>query len=145
MTGKLVGIAKASELRAPLEEMQSARVSVATGIAGDARGAKSDRQVTVLFHESWQDACRELGVVLPWTTRRANLLVSGVPAPRQPGGQIRIGEVVLEVRLETDPCWLMEQSHAGLKAALTPNWRGGVCCKVVTGGDIRVGDAVSLG
>jgi len=50
MTGKLVGIAKASELRAPLEEMQSARVSVATGIAGDARGAKSDRQVTVLFH-----------------------------------------------------------------------------------------------
>ena len=145
MTGKLVGIAKASEMRAPLEEMQSARVSIAAGIEGDARGTKPDRQVTVLFRESWEDACRELGVALPWTTRRANLLVSGVAAPQQSGGQIRIGDVVLEVKLETDPCWLMEQSHAGLKAALTPHWRGGVCCKVLTGGDIRVGDAVSLG
>ena len=145
MTGKLVGIAKAKELRVPLEEMQSAHVSVEAGIEGDARGIKLDRQVTVLFRESWQDACRELGVALPWTTRRANLLVAGVPIPQQTGGRITIGDVVLEIKMETDPCWLMEQSHAGLKAALTPEWRGGVCCKVLSGGDIRVGDTVSLG
>jgi hypothetical protein len=75
---------------------------IAAGIEGDARGAKPDRQVTVLFRESWQDACRELDVTLPWTTRRANLLVSGVAPPQQSGGQIRIGDVVLEVTLETD-------------------------------------------
>ena len=144
MTGKLVGIAKAKELRVPLEEMQTARVSVDAGIEGDARGSKPDRQVTVLFRESWQDACRELGVTLPWTTRRANLFVAGVPVPQQTGGRITIGNVVLEIRMETDPCWLMEQSHAGLKVALTPDWRGGVCCKVLSGGDIRVGDTVSL-
>ena len=144
MTGKLVGIAKAREMRVPLEQMQSARVSVDAGIEGDARGAKLDRQVTVLFRESWQDACRELDVTLPWTTRRANLLVAGVPVPQQAGGRITIGNVVLEIKMETDPCWLMEQSHAGLKAALTPEWRGGVCCKVLSGGDIRIGDTVSL-
>jgi MOSC domain-containing protein YiiM len=144
MTGKLIGIAKVSELRAPLQEMDSVRVSVETGIEGDARGSKPDRQVTVLFRESWQDACGELGVTLPWTTRRANLLVEGIPAPQQTGGRIRIGDIVLQVMLETDPCWLMEQAHAGLKAALTPSWRGGVCCKVLSGGNIRLGDAVSL-
>lgn len=144
MTGKLVGIARAAELRAPLQEVAASNITVEAGIDGDARGRKVDRQVTVLFRESWDDACRELGVALPWTTRRANLLVAGTAAPQAAGGKIRIGDVTLEIRHETDPCFLMEQAHAGLKAALTPKWRGGVCCKVVSGGRIAVGDAVSI-
>lgn len=144
MTGKLIGIAKVAELRAPLQEMTDARISVEAGIEGDARGRKANRQVTVLFRESWDAACRDLGVELPWTTRRANLMVEGIAPPRQTGGNLKIGDVVLEVMLETDPCMLMEQFHKGLKAALTPDWRGGVCCKVVSGGTIRLGDAVQL-
>jgi len=144
VSGKLIGIAKAAQLRMPLEEMQSATVSVETGIDGDIRGRKRDRQITVLFRESWDDACRELGVSLPWTTRRANLLVEGIAAPQIAGGQIRIGDVVLEIRMETDPCDLMERAHSGLKSALTPDWRGGVCCNVVTGGQLRIGDSVSF-
>lgn len=144
MSGKLIGIAKAAQLRMPLEEMQSATVSVEGGIDGDIRGRKRDRQITVLFRESWDDACRELGVSLPWTTRRANLLVEGIAAPQIAGGQIRIGDVVLEIRMETDPCDLMERAHSGLKSALTPDWRGGVCCNVVTGGQLRIGDSVSF-
>jgi len=144
VSGKLAGIAKAAQLRMPLEEMQSARVSVEAGIDGDIRGRKRDRQITVLFRESWDDACRELGVSLPWTTRRANLLVEGVAAPQMAGGKIRIGDVVLEIRMETDPCDLMERAHSGLKSALTPDWRGGVCCNVVTGGELRIGDSVSF-
>lgn len=144
MTGKLIAIARAAELRAPLQEIQSSNITIEAGIDGDARGRKPNRQVTVLFRESWDDACRELGVTLPWTTRRANLLVAGVPAPQATGGKIRIGDVTLEVRQETDPCQLMEQAYKGLKAALTPQWRGGVCCKVLSGGRITVGDAVSI-
>lgn len=144
MSGKLVSIARAAELRAPLEEIAQANISVESGIEGDARGRKPERQVTVLFRESWDDACRDLGVQLPWVTRRANLLIEGVPAPQRAGGKIRIGDVTLEVRLETQPCHLMEKARAGLKAALTPNWRGGVCCNVVSGGRVRVGDAVSI-
>jgi MOSC domain-containing protein YiiM len=144
MTGKLAAIAKVNELRAPLQELSSSNVTVAAGIDGDARGRKPNRQVTVLFRESWDDACRELGVELPWTTRRANLLVTGVEAPQRVGDKIQIGDVTLEIMQETDPCMLMEQAHAGLKAALTPKWRGGVCCKVLSGGRIAVGDAVSI-
>ena len=144
MSGRLIGIARVAALRAPPEEIAFARVSVEAGIDGDARGKKRDRQVTILFRESWDDACRELGVALPWTTRRANLLVEGLPPPQQTRGKLRIGDVTLEVRLETDPCMLMERMHNGLKAALTPAWRGGVCCNVVTGGDIRLGNPVTL-
>ena len=144
MNGKLIGIARAVELRAPLEEIAHANISTQSGIEGDARGRKTDRQVTVLFRESWEDACRDLGVELPWVTRRANLLIEGIPAPQQAGGKIRIGDVTLEIMFETEPCFLMEKARSGLKAALTPAWRGGVCCNVRSGGEVAIGDAVSI-
>ena len=144
MSGKLIAIARVAELRSPLEPLAFARVSVEAGIEGDARGRKLDRQVTILFRESWDDACRELGAALPWTTRRANLLVEGVPPPQRTGGKLVIGNVTLEVMLQTDPCMLMERAHKGLKAALPPAWRGGVCCKVIAGGEIHTGDEVAL-
>jgi MOSC domain-containing protein YiiM len=144
MTGKLIGIAKVAELRSPPVEMPSAHVTIEEGIEGDARGRKRDRQVSVMFRESWDTACAELGVELSWVARRANLLVEGIKPPQSTGGRIAIGDVVLEVMQETDPCRLMERAHKGLKAALAPDWRGGVCCKVIAGGDIGLGDAVSL-
>jgi MOSC domain-containing protein YiiM len=145
MQGRLAGIARVRELRAPLEESDNADVSIARGIEGDARGMKPGRQVTVLFREGWEDACDDVGAALPWITRRANLYVEGIERPRETGGRIRIGDVVLAVAEETRPCELMERAHTGLRRALTPDWRGGVCCNVVSGGAIRVGDAVEIG
>jgi MOSC domain-containing protein YiiM len=144
MTGRLVGIARAAELGAPLVEMDAASVTVEAGIDGDARGRKPGRQLTVLFREGWEDACAELGLALPWVTRRANLFVEGLERPRKAGGRLNIGGVTLEVTQETQPCHLMERAQAGLRRAMMPDWRGGVCCRVVSGGELRVGDAVAL-
>src|SRR5258705_9034329 len=139
--GILLGIARAPTLRAPLVELREAEVGGVEGILGDARGRKAGRQVTVLFREGWDSACGELGVTLPWVMRRANLLVEGIVPPRE-GGQLRIGDLVLEVTQETQPCHLMEAAHRGLKRALTPEWRGGGCCRGLKGGVIRGGDRV---
>jgi MOSC domain-containing protein YiiM len=140
MSGNLVGIARARELGAPLEEMTSASISLERGIDGDARGLKRGRQVTVLFREGWEDACRDVGAELPWITRRANLLLANLDRPREAGGTLRIGDAELQITMETRPCDLMERSHTGLRAALRPDWRGGVCCVVRRGGEIRLGD-----
>ena len=139
--GRLLGIACAPKARAPLVEVAEAEIGVADGVRGDARGTKSGQQVSVLFKESWDAACRELGVQLPWVTRRANLLVEGIATPRE-GGRLMIGDVMLEVTQETKPCQVMEAAHRGLRRALRPEWRGGVCCRVVAGGRVRVGDLV---
>jgi MOSC domain-containing protein YiiM len=140
MMGNLVGIARVWELGAPLEAMTSASISLERGIAGDARGAKYGRQVTVLFRDGWEDACRDLGVELPWITRRANLLLANLERPQEAGGILRIGEVELQITMETRPCHLMDRAHEGLRAALRPEWRGGVCCVVRRGGEIHLGD-----
>ena len=142
--GKLLAIARKEKSRAPMEEIQSVRVDETTGVAGDLRGKTRDRQVTVVAREAWAAACAELDRELPWTTRRANLLVEDVVLPHRDGARIAVGAVLLEVAAETQPCQRMEEQAAGLLAALTPDWRGGVCCRVVTGGDIAVGDDVSI-
>lgn len=142
--GLLRAIARRDRKRGPMQELSAAEVTEATGVGGDFRGKPGNRQVTVLSADVWNAVCAELGVDLPWTTRRANLLVEGVDLPRQPGGIIEIGAVRLEVMLETDPCSRMDEQHPGLREALTPDWRGGVCCRVVAGGEVAVGDDVRL-
>ena len=141
--GHLLAIARAPVKRGPLMPLVEAEIGIADGVAGDARGKRPGRQVTVVFREGWEAACRELGVELPWIARRANLLVEGVPVPRE-GKRLVIGSLVLEVTQETQPCQVMEAAQRGLRAALTPDWRGGVCCRVIAGGTIRVGDRVDI-
>jgi MOSC domain-containing protein YiiM len=142
--GRLIGIARRDKKRGVMQLLQQAEISDETGVALDFRGKPGDRQVTVISAEVWNEVCRELGKDLPWTTRRANLLVEDVELPRGIGGEIRIGAVSLMVTGETDPCSRMEEQCAGLKAALQPDWRGGVCCRVLKSGPVAVGDPVTL-
>ncbi len=141
--GVLKGIATKTEKRAAMVEAVAAQVSVAAGVGGDYRGRLlPERQITVMAAEDWAAACAEAGAVLPWTVRRANLLVEGVVLSRNTGARLRIGGCLLEITGETDPCSRMDEQHDGLTAALRPDWRGGRTCRVIEGGAIRVGDAV---
>ena len=131
--------------REAMQTLDGARVEVATGIAGDFRGSQPDRQVTILSESAWRKACEAVDADLPWTVRRANLLVDGVEFdPSWVGRRVRIGDVELEITGETDPCSRMDAQHRGLTAALEPEWRGGVCCRVIEPGEIAIGDRVEF-
>ena len=140
----LIGIAKAPRLLAEMEELIEARIEMDTGLQGDARGTKKQRQISILFENDWEDACNELGSDLSWLTRRANLLVKGMRSPRITGTILKIGPVELEVRVETEPCDLMDKEHFGLRAKLENDWRGGVCCSVKKPGNIKIGDIIEI-
>ena len=126
-----------------MTEIAAVEISCEQGLIPDFRGKPGKRQVTLLSLQSWQDTCAELGSELPWTFRRANLLIDGLRFGADDVGKIlQIGDVELQVMTETDPCPRMDAQHQGLTAALTPDWRAGVCCKVLHGGMVRVGDGV---
>ena len=144
MTGRLLGIARKSKSRAPMEELEASDLTPETGLSGDYRGKLRRRQVSVLSREAWEDACREHGKDLPWTMRRANLLIEGLELKEAKGARLRIGDTVLEVHCETDPCSRMDEASPGLRDALEPDWRGGVCCRVISGGPIQIGDRVEV-
>ena len=143
MTGRLIGMARREAPRAPMETLEKGRIGVEFGLEGDCRG-RSKRQVTILAREAWEAACAELGRDLPWTTRRSNLLVDRIALPRRNGDVIAIGDVRLEVTGEVDPCSRMEEAAPGLQAALRPDWRGGIGCRVLSAGEIALGDAVRI-
>ena len=142
--GKVEDIARRKKIPASMETLNTVTVDEKTGLVGDIRGGALKRQVTILSAEAWNSVCEELKTELPWTTRRANILVSGIKLPQESGYQIQIGEVLLEVTRQTDPCERMDEQYLGLTNALMPDWRGGVCCSVVRGGNIMKGDKVTL-
>jgi MOSC domain-containing protein YiiM len=139
----LNAIAFRRQAKGPMLEIASVAISREAGVVPDTRGKPGRRQVTLLSLQSWQETCAELGAELPWTVRRANLLIDGLCFSAADVGRVLlIGDVELQIMLETDPCTRMDAQHEGLTAALTPHWRGGVCCRVLSDGTIRTGDVV---
>ncbi|MFT5924481.1 MAG: MOSC domain-containing protein YiiM [Paraglaciecola sp.] len=142
---QLLDIAFRPKSRAAMQTKVDTMVSKVAGVDGDFRGKPGKRQVTVMSIEQWQLACDELATILPWTIRRANLLVDGVSFDAtMVGQQIKIGQCILYITGETDPCPKMDAQHQGLTHALTPDWRGGVCCRVIADGRVKVGDQMII-
>jgi len=142
---QLLDIAFRPKSRAPMQTKSETMVSKVAGVEHDSRGKPGKRQVTVLSLQQWLLACDEVGTTLPWTVRRANLLVDGVSFDSSMvGQQIKIGQLILLVTGETDPCPKMDAQHQGLTHALTPDWRGGVCCRVIADGRVKINDDVQI-
>ena len=137
--GKVIGITTRIEKRGPMVVYASAKVSFDHGVGDDYRGlTRNDRQVTVMTEENWNVVCEELDRKLHWTTRRANILISGVDLENTTGKLLKIGNFFLEITGELAPCYRMDEELNGLKKALTPNWRGGVTCKILKEGIVVI-------
>ena len=127
--------------RGPMDSKESARAVTGKGLYGNAnQGGK--RQVTLISVESWADAAAEVEGTPDPVLRRANLLVSGVDLAESRGRTLEVGEISIRIHGETRPCQRMEQSHAGLRAALEPDWRAGAHGEVLIDGEIQLGDGV---
>ena len=142
-SGTLQGIAVREASRAPMKEQQQVEVTTTHGIIQDYRGTGL-RQVTLLDVGQWQEVLAELGIELPWYTRRANLLISGIDLPATVGWRLQIGACRFAIGGETTPCQRMDELHPGLRQILSPGLRGGVWGKVLQGGPLRVGDSVQV-
>ncbi|MBL8566206.1 MAG: MOSC domain-containing protein [Hyphomicrobiaceae bacterium] len=133
-----------------METIARGSISFERGLEGDHKGLKfRNRAITILAIEDWRAALAELSdlvdpAALPWTARRANLLVEGVRLPRARGAILSVGPVQLEVTYPTQPCARMDEAHQGLLKALHPDWRGGVTCRVLAGGEVMIGDVVHV-
>jgi MOSC domain-containing protein YiiM len=142
IAGKVSGLAVKPAHYAPLCEVPEVAVTP-EGIEGSA-WASSVRRITLLFQEQWDEVQRELDAAIPWPTRRANVLVSGLRPQQLMKKRVRLCEVELDILGETKPCERMDQAHDGLKNALKPDMRGGVYGSVVRPGRIRVGDTIAV-
>jgi MOSC domain-containing protein YiiM len=151
MTGRLAGIARHDRPKGPMETVDHVAVTAAEGVHGDFRGGLAatkpgrKRQVSLIEAECVSAALAESGAVIDWSDCRRNLLVQGLRLPREQGLRVRIGDtLVLEITGECDPCERMDALHEGLRAAMTPDWRGGFLGRVIEDGEIAVGDDIRI-
>jgi MOSC domain-containing protein YiiM len=141
VTGVLEAIWIKRARRGPMDPAQRATLVAGRGIEHNAdQGGK--RHVTIIAGEVF-DALRAAVPGVRPVMRRANLLVRGVSLAQSRGRVLRVGVTRLRIHGETRPCHLMDQALPGLRAALEPEWRGGVFGEILDGGEITVGDAVS--
>jgi putative hydrolase of the HAD superfamily len=117
------------------------RAVAGKGLAGCSNNSRT-RQITLIEREVWEALTREAGSDAPPSSRRANLMFSGIPLADSRGRMLRIGAVVLQIEGETKPCERMDEVAPGLKNLMYPNWGGGAFARIIRGGDISVGDEV---
>ena len=151
MGGRLAGIARHDRPKGPMETLDHVAVTQAEGVHGDFRGGLASskptrkRQVSLIEAEGVTAALAEVEAPLDWSDCRRNLLVQGLRLPRTPGARVGVGAtLVIEITDECEPCERMEALHPGLRAAMTPDWRGGFLGRVVEDGEIAVGDEVRI-
>jgi MOSC domain-containing protein YiiM len=127
--------------RGPMDPADSGMLDSGKGLRGSANyGGR--RHVTIISVERWEELMEVLRADVDPAARRANLLVSGVNLENTRDRSLRVGACLLRIGGETHPCERMEEAQPGLQDAMRPRWGGGAWAEVVTGGEIRVGDAV---
>ena len=143
--GNVLGISARIESRAPMVVFASAKVSFKHGVGDASRGLKRNgRQITIMSKEAWEDTLSDLGQDLHWTTRRANILIEGIGLENTTGKVLKVGSFLVEITGELNPCYRMDEQADGLTKALTPNWRGGVTCKLLREGIVNENDSVTF-
>ena len=124
-----------------MDAVTEATAVAGQGLAGSV-GSSSRRQVTIIERERWDAYQRALQLDIPASSRRANLMVSGVTLARTRGRILRVGGVRLAIGGETTPCERMDEVARGLRALMREGWGGGVFAKVLDDGIVTVGDTV---
>lgn len=117
------------------------------GLEGDHRCLKtpgSARQVTLISVEFVNQIAIHLGKEnIPYELLRRNLVVKGINLNALRYQRFQLGEAILEATALCHPCQRMETAlgYGGVAAMLG---YGGLCCKILKSGEIKVGDMLNV-
>ena len=143
-TGRVVWIGRRPARRMPMERLEQAMLDPLTGLEGDHygnRGTRS-RQVTLIGEEALAAIAAFVGrEAVPPELLRRNIVIAGINPYALKAHTVRLGEAVLAVTGECQPCSRMEEvlGPGGYNAV---RGHGGLTARIVTGGTMRVGDPV---
>jgi MOSC domain-containing protein YiiM len=99
--------------------------------------------VTLIEAEAIEALREEHGVELAPGDARRNVVTRGINLNLLLGRRFRLGEADCLGQRLAEPCaWLQQQTPAGTLRGLVH--RGGLRADVLTGGAVRIGDAVEL-
>ncbi|MBX2840256.1 MAG: MOSC domain-containing protein [Flammeovirgaceae bacterium] len=132
--------------RQPIKILEKVSVSTKSGLEGDRfkGGKRKNRQVTLIQEEHLEVIAKILrkNKIDPALLRR-NIVVKGINLLALMNKNLQIGNVTLKVTGNCHPCSRMEE-NLGEGGYSTTKGHGGITAEVLIGGEIAVGNKVSL-
>jgi MOSC domain-containing protein YiiM len=135
------------ELRKPQDRY--ARVAVdrvqlveSQGIDGDAKGGSGDRQLNVMLAETLAELGREGFKAGPGELGEQIIIAGLDPAALVQGARIKLGQAVIEVGIPRTGCARFESIQG--KPKQSAKGRLGAMARVITGGEVAIGNAVEV-
>lgn len=149
--GTVVSIHVATEPKGAMEQRAQVKAVAGAGLEGDryflgigtfSKSPGAGREVTLIEVEAIEALDREKSISLHPGEARRNLVTRGVPLNHLVGREFKVGEARLRgVRL-CEPCSHLEGlTSEGVLTGLVH--RGGLRADIISGGTIRVGDAIA--
>ncbi|WP_286239458.1 MOSC domain-containing protein [Neptuniibacter halophilus] len=144
---ELIWIGIRPERKQPMQALDQVYAWQGSGLEGDHRCSKtsgSARQVTLISAEFISQIGLYCGIPEPDPgTLRRNLVVRGINLNALRYQQFRIGEALFEATALCHPCSRMERAlgPGGVAAMLG---HGGLCCKILKSGEIKLGDQLEV-
>jgi MOSC domain-containing protein YiiM len=148
--GVVEGIFTAAAGGQPMEPRVRVRALAEVGLEGDRYAIRSghysadmkvDRDITLIESEEIEALAVSAGVVLGAGETRRNVTTRGIRLNELVGRQFRIGDVLCEGTRLCEPCQYLENLLG--KPVLAPLvHRAGLRARLLSGGEIAVGDAV---
>lgn len=135
---RVVGLFRPGRKGEGMQPLALARVVADFGFEGDRKARPgSKRQVLLLDHETVEEFGFEPGDL------DENITTRGLAVGKLRRGQrLRIGDVLLETTIECPACYKLENLRPGLEEAM--RHRRGMMTVVIEGGEILVGDRITL-
>ena len=153
MAGEIVAIHISSGAGTPMQSLPQAEAIAGSGLQDDryqlGTGFYSTvptdpgaRELTLIAEEALAEVLAETGIELPLYEHRRNLTTRGVDLSSLLGQRFRVGQVICEGVRDCPPCNHLEDLTG--KAVLAPLvHRGGLRARILSGGTIQVGDAIT--
>ncbi len=141
---EVISIHIVPEQNAPTESCNQVMVRTNFGIEGDYRSGKNKAgQITIIETEVIETVSRKLGYDIPAGASRRQVVVKNISLNKLVDRNLRLGTVLVLVEEKCHPCNNMEEKIGpGAKEAM--NDSGGIRCRVIEGGELRVDDKITV-
>ena len=140
---KVVAIHIAPGRRLPVKSVDAVVAEAGLGLVGDRYHGTKHRHVTIQSRAKLDEAAERLGHPIDSGATRRNITVDDGDVPTERGARVRIGDVELEVVRIMPPCRLLDDD-IGRGAMKALHGCGGSVFRVLTSGEVRVGDEVRV-
>ena len=140
-SGKVVGICVSEKRADPKKNVGKGFLKKGLGLEGDSH-AGTEKEVSLLAIESIHKLCQEKGISAEPGCFAENITTEGIDLVSLPlASRLQIGVAKLMViQIGKDPSQLHTYNYQGY--SILP--KEGMFCKVIEGGEIKIGDAISL-